>query len=104
MAFRWPQHKISSAPLDYSVDWRRWLGSKTIASVAWTINAGNGVESFEPGATVRSLVSVAKTNTPTVATIFIEGGSNNIDYRIFCTITTNDSSTETREINIRTKI
>lgn len=104
MAFRWPQHNINyPLPLDYSIDWRRWLGTRTIVSVTWTIQSGDNVVSFEPVTTVDSLVSEAKTNTPTVATIYISGGSNNIDYRVYCTITPSDGAPETREIRIRTK-
>lgn len=104
MAFRWPQHNLNAAaPIDYSVDWRRWLGVRTIVSVSWSIQSEAGVVSFEPVTTVDGLTATSKTNTPTVATIYLQGGSNNIDYRIYCTITPTDGAPETREIRIRTK-
>ena len=42
MAFRWP-NKDPDETLDYSVDWSRFLGDKTISSVAWFLRDANGV-------------------------------------------------------------
>ena len=36
MSFRWP-NKDPDETLDYSVDWSRFLGSATIASVVWSV-------------------------------------------------------------------
>ena len=105
MAFRWPQHNLSlPTPLDYSIDWRRWLNGRTIVDVAWTIENAGEIVSFDPVSVVNDLTALATTNTTTVATLYLQGGRNNIDYRIFCTITPSDGPDETREIRIRTKV
>jgi hypothetical protein len=104
MAFRWPQHNIATTtPLDYSADWRRWLNGRTIMSATWSIETESGVVSFEPVTTVDGLTATAKTSTDTVATIYITGGSNNVDYKIYCTIIPSDGAAETRIIRLRTK-
>ena len=36
MAYQWP-FKDPAETLDYSVDWSRFLGSATIASVVWSV-------------------------------------------------------------------
>lgn len=104
MAFRWPQHNLSlPTPLDYSIDWRRWLNGRTIISVRWSIDVNGVMTPFMPVTVVNGLTSSATTNTNTVTTLYLQGGRNNIDYRIFCTITPSDGADETREIRIRTK-
>ena len=104
MAFRWPQHNLNNPQaVDYSVVWRRWLNGRTIVSVNWQINTSSGIVSFNPITEVDNLTCAGVTNTPTVATIYLTGGNNNIDYKIYCTIVPSDGASETRIIQIRAK-
>ena len=61
------------------VDWSAWLGSATIASVAWTVPSG--------------LTEAATSNTTTTATVFLSGGTDGQEYTVKCCITTDDAET-----------
>ena len=71
MAFRWP-NKDPDETLDYSVDWSRFLGDKTISSVQWFLRDQNRVmQEITAGQTLNDITITSTTNTDTVATIFI---------------------------------
>lgn len=72
MAFK----KDPDATLDYTVDWSDYLTpiSDTIASVTWVLAGG--------------LVNVATSHTTTTATIFVSGGTVDVDASITCRIAT----------------
>ena len=67
-------YKDPNAKLDYRVDWSAWLNGDTVATVAWTVPTG--------------LTKTSETNTTTAATVWLEGGTAGVDYRIVCRITT----------------
>lgn len=113
MSFRWP-NKDPDELLDYSIDWSRFLDVDTINSVNWYVKsslyptktllaAGNSLTVASSSATTDDITNVAQTNTPTVATINISGGQNNVEYTFFCQMTDNTGSTAERSIKLRIK-
>jgi len=101
MAYKWPD-KDKDETIDYSVDWSRFLGSDTIASVTWYIdNASDAKTQVADADTVNGLQFVTGTNTNTVATIRLSLGNNNLRYKITCGITTASSLTYERSIFLR---
>ena len=115
MSFRQPI-KDPDETLDYSVDWSRFLGSATIASVTWavkstsyttqtTLASGQTLTTASSGAVTDSIQNVSQTNTPsgaaTVATINIAGGTVNEEYTFFCTMTDSTGSTAQRSIKLK---
>ena len=113
MSFRWP-NKDPDETLDYSVDWSRFLDTATISSVKWFVKsslfntktelaAGQNLTTASSSATTDSIQNVSQTNTDTVATINISGGSNNVEYTFFCQMTDDTGSTAERSIKLRLK-
>jgi hypothetical protein len=113
MSFRWP-NKDPDETLDYSVDWSRFLDSATIASVTWsvkttsyttktTLAAGQDLNTASGGASTDSIQNTAQSNTTTVATINIAGGTNNEEYTFFCTMTDSTGSIAERSIKLRVR-
>ena len=94
MSYKWPT-KDPDEKLDYSIDWSRFLGDQTISTnprIAWFINDADGVKTaatFGQDVTVDGLLSkgVLQTQTDTVATIRLEGGTLNKTYKITCQMT-----------------
>jgi len=113
MSFRWP-NKDPDEQLDYSVDWERFLGTATISSVTWSVKStsyntkttlagGQTLTVASSSATTDNIQNVSQTNTSTVATINIGGGTNNIEYTFFCNITDSTGSQAERSIKLRVK-
>ena len=113
MSFRWP-NKDPDETLDYSVDWSRFLGSATIASAVWSVKttsyttktilaAGQDLNTASGGASTDTIQNTAQSNTSTVATINIAGGTNNEEYTFFCTMTDSTGSIAERSIKLRVR-
>ena len=113
MSFRWPI-KDPDETLDYSIDWSRFLDTAIISSVKWFVKsslyntkteleAGQNLTTASSSATTDSIQNVSQTNTDTVATINISGGSNNVEYTFFCQMTDDTGSTAERSIKLRLK-
>ena len=113
MSFRWP-NKDPDETLDYSVDWSRFLGSATIASAVWsvkttsyttktTLAAGQDLNTASCGASTDTIQNTAQSNTSTVATINIAGGTNNEEYTFFCTMIDSTGSISERSIKLRVR-
>ena len=113
MSFRWPS-KDPDETLDYSVDWSRFLDTATINSVIWFVksntynvktrlNSGQNLTNASSSAVTDTIQNVSQTNTNTVATINISGGSNNVEYTFFCQMTDDTGSTAERSIKLRLK-
>lgn len=102
MSLKWPP-KDKDETLDYSIDWSRALeGGEKIQSVTWSIvNLAGEKVSFALGLTVDGLKNLTQTNTPTVATVFLNAGVDNRDYKIFCGITTTKGRSKERAVSIR---
>ncbi len=84
---------IAKAPtevLDYGLDWNApgelWLGSDTIASSAWTVDAG--------------LTKGATSNTLTTASVWLSGGALGTSYTVTNTITTAGGRTGVRSFRV----
>lgn len=68
---------ITKDPADirtYSIDWSAWLGTDTISTSTFSVPTG--------------LTSVSTSNTTTVSSCKISGGTNGHDYTVSCTIVT----------------
>ena len=114
MSFRWPI-KDPDETLDYSVDWSRFLGDGvTISTVKWFVKSksyttkteledGEDLNTATSGASTDSIQNVSSTNTTTVATINIAGGTNNEEYTFFCQMTDSTASTAERSIKLKVK-
>jgi hypothetical protein len=101
MSLRWPP-KDKDETLDYSLDWSRALESgETISSVAWSIVSADEKVSFSIGTTVESLRNFTQSNTSTVSTIYLQGGTDNKEYKLFCSITTSAGLVKERSVKIR---
>jgi|TARA_R100001443_G_scaffold20635_2_gene32778 hypothetical protein len=110
MSFRWPI-KDPDEQLDYSVDWSRFLGTATISSVAWsvksteygtetTLASGQTLATASSSATSDTIQNISQTNTTTVATINIAGGTANREYTFFCSMTDSTGSTAKRSVKL----
>lgn len=102
MSLQWPP-KDKDEVLDYSLDWARALeNSEVIDSVVWSIVNEAGVKvSFANNIAVDGLSSTAQTKTDTVATIYLSQGTNNKQYKLYCSITTNQGRTKERAVTIK---
>lgn len=81
--------KDPQAVLDWAFDWSNWLASgETIT--------GTPVVTVDPGLTKDS-----QSNTGTVVTVWLSGGTLGITYKVACRITTNQGRTDERTIGIR---
>jgi hypothetical protein len=103
MSFKWA-NKDPDEILDYSVDWSRFLGTATIASVVWSVDNASGVKTaITGGATVNGIQNVSQTNTNTVATINLGLGTLNEEYKFYCRMTDSTGSIAERVIKLRIK-
>jgi len=102
MSLKWPP-KDKDETLDYSIDWSRALeGGETLQSVAWfLVDSADNKVSFGIGQTVEGLRNLTQTNTTSVATIFLALGTNNREYKLFCSITTSAGRVKERAVRIR---
>ena len=104
MALKWP-NKDPDELTDYSIDWSRFITPATISSVTWYVDDADGVktELVASGQIVHGLQLVSSTVTDTVATARIGLGTDNIKYRIYCTITTSDGLIFERTVFLRVR-
>jgi len=97
MAYRWPNLDPDEVA-DFSVDWSRFLGTDTIATVVWQIN-GFTVTSYQSLNNVAGeLMLIQPTNTDTLATARFSSGIAGTRYKITCRITTAAGKTFERKI------
>lgn len=102
MSLQWPP-KDKDETLDYSLDWTRALeNGETISSVTWRIvnDAGEKV-TFNTGATVAGLTNTIQTNTTVVATIYLTSGTDNKQYKLYCSVVTTQGRTKERAVTIK---
>jgi hypothetical protein len=78
--------KDPTAVLDYTFDWRKWLGDDTIATVAWTVPAG--------------IANAGSVYSTTTTTIWLSGGTAGVSYSIYVTITTTGGRTDKRTFKV----
>lgn len=104
MSLQWPP-KDKDEILDYSLDWTRALeDGETISSVVWTVVDNNGVkQAFNVNNVVEGLKNITQTNTNTITTIFLAEGTDNKQYKLFCSVTTNQNRTKERAVTIKVR-
>lgn len=103
MSYRWPS-KDKDEILSYSFDWSRFLDTATITGVTWYISDADGVKTeVDDTDVVNGLQRVSATNTDTVATLVLGLGTNNVDYKIHCSITDSDGNIAERSVKLRIK-
>ena len=103
MSFRWP-NKDQNEVLDYSVDWSRWLNGATIASVTWYVDDSTGAKpAITSGSTVNGIQNVSQSVSGSVATINLGLGTNNTEYKFYCSMSDSTGSTAERVIRLRIK-
>lgn len=103
MSFRWP-NKDQNEVLDYSVDWSRWLNGAAIASVAWYVDDSAGTKTaLTAGNTVNGIQNVSQSVSGSVATINLGLGTNNTEYKFYCSMSDSTGSTAERVIRLRIK-
>lgn len=103
MSLKWP-NKDKDETLDYSVDWSRFLNGATISSVTWYVDNADGVKTLiAPSSVVNGIQNVAQTATSTVATINLALGTNNKEYKFYCSIVDSTGSVAERTIKLTIK-
>lgn len=80
-------HKDPNATLDYSINWEDWLAGDTITTSNWTTTAGITIES--------------DSNTATLASVWLSGGTARDNYTITNAITTAGGRVDDRSISIK---
>lgn len=78
--------KDPNAILDYTLDWREWLGDDEIATSTWTLPAG--------------IANAGVTYSVSTATVWLSGGVAGTSYSVYNQITTVGGRTEKRTIKI----
>lgn len=81
--------KHPQANLDYTVDWTKWLGTDTISSVAFTVDAG--------------LTKGAEAHTDVLAIVWLSGGTTGVTYKVVCVVQTAGGRTEERTFYVAVK-
>ncbi len=104
MSLKWP-NKDPDETLDYSIDWSRFLGSATIASFTWFVDAADGTKTqlTNAGSLVNGIQLVSSSNTNTVVTAHIGSGTNNILYKFTCRITDSNGLVVERSVRLRVR-
>jgi hypothetical protein len=101
MSLQWPP-KDKDETLDYSLDWTRALESnETISVVTWRILSSGEKVSFSAGDTVDGLTNTTQTNTGVIATLYLSGGQDNQQYKLYCAVTTSQGRTKERAVTIK---
>lgn len=80
--------KDPSALLDYSIDWSAWLQpGETITTSTWVVTAG--------------IVVTDSDNSPTVATVWLSGGTTLREYTVANKVTTTGGRQDERSFRVR---
>jgi len=87
VALNWPQ-KDPAEVLDYSLNWLANLGTDTITNSTWAISDSG-------------LVETDSSQTASIATIWLSGGTLNQTYSVKNTIITAGGRTFTQTVNIK---
>ena len=72
--------------LDYTIDWRKWLGDDSIVTSTWVLPVG--------------IAQSGVTFSRSTATIWLSGGTSGVSYSVYNEITTVGGRTEKRTIKI----
>lgn len=103
MSLKWPS-KDPDEILDYSLDWSRYLGSNIISTVTWFFyDADDNKTLVAPNETVNGLRSGAQLFSDTVATIVLEDGTVNSEYKVTCQINFGSGLTAERTVLLQVR-
>lgn len=103
MSFKWPP-KDPDEVLDYSVDWSRFIGTSSLASVTWHVDDADGVKTLiAGGAVVNGIQNISQTVSGKVATINLGLGTLNKEYKFYCVISDSTGSIAERVIRLKIK-
>lgn len=104
MSYRWP-NKDPNEILDYTLDWAKLIPSGvTINTVDWFINDEEGVRTqVYPASSVYGLVVVETILTGVKTTIVFTSGTNNYDYKVFCSVTLSNGNVLERSVRLSIK-
>lgn len=84
--------KDPDAVLDYKFDWSSWLASgETISTISVAADSGLTVDSS------------SRTDTNTSVTAWLSGGTVGQTYGVRCRVTTSESRTDDRTLNVTVK-
>lgn len=75
--------------IDVAIDWSDWLDGDTIADSVWSAPAG--------------ITASGETNTSTLATVWLTGGTGGVDYLIRNRITTDVGRVADRSVVVRVR-
>lgn len=102
MSFRWP-NKDKDEILDYSIDWSRFLAGATISSITWYVDVNDVKTIFNQGDVLNGLQNIAQTVSGGIATINLGLGTNNVEYKITCSMSDTSGSVAERVVRLRIK-
>ncbi len=90
MADNFKATKDPDSVLDYAINWgTNWLGSDTISTSVWSADSGITIDS--------------ESETATVATVWLTGGSTGTTYKVRNRIVTAGGRTDDRTIHVTVK-
>lgn len=87
--------KDPDAVLDYTIDWSDWLDDDTISTSAWATPARADEDD--------DITIDDDSNTTTIATVWLSGGTPGLHYKVTNHIVTADGREEDRTITIKVK-
>lgn len=103
MSFKWPS-KDKDELLDYSIDWSRFLNTATITEIIWYVDDSAGVKTvIAAGSIINGIQNVSQTISGGVATINLNLGTPNYDYKFTCRMTDSTGSVAERVIRLKIK-
>lgn len=98
---KWPD-KDKDEVVDYSIDWSRFLSPDTISAATWFID--DGIEErneLEDSEVYNGLQFVSSNNTETITTARFGLGTNNVRYKVICSVTTSRGLKYERSVFLR---
>lgn len=81
-----PYRKDPDSVVDFAIDWSEYLDTDVISTSNWTVESG--------------ITEDSSSNTTTVSTIFVSGGTARTKYQLTNRITTGGGRTEDQSIFI----
>lgn len=75
---RWSAYKDEDSVLSYTIDWSRVLGSDTISTSTWAVDAGDVTASSSSNTTTTTTTTVSNTDGVLKNTIVTAGGLTHV--------------------------
>jgi hypothetical protein len=84
------------ATLDYAIDWSEWLpDGDALSTATWTVTGAD--------AALTVAGSPAPSHAAGIATAWLTGGTDRVDYRVTCRVTTTGGRVDDRSILVRVR-